>query len=1218
MLRKLLPFLLIAVFSIAAIGQDRPGELRGTVKEFKSGMTVPSANVIVKKDDQIVTGTTTDMDGQFIIKPLQPGRYTVEASFIGFATSAQTGVIVSANKVTKIDFELKEESELLGEVDVIEYVVPLIDPDKQGKTTTGEELTNLPQRDVASIASTAAGVYQQDDGSGINVRGSRGDATDIYIDGIKVRGSSQLPQTAIDQLTIITGGVPAQYGDATGGIISITTRGPSNRYFGGIELNSSEMFDDYGQNLLGLNLSGPLVRDDSGRAVLGFFLAGEAQFQRDPNPSAVGAWKVRDDVIDELNRDPLRPAAIGNGTLRNSEFLTYDDLEKSQSRLNVARQDYRISGKFDWLINDQTNLTFGGQLTYSRFNVYSYTRSLLNFNNNSEAIQNSWRVFARFQQSFADDESSSSNIKNAFYSLQVDYSRFNQTQQDEDHEDRLFNYGYVGKFDTKTANLYSYGTDTVSGYTGYLQTGFRDTIVEFTPGDLNPNTTAYTEDFYGIAGGNPDGRYENIFQIQQGGGLLNGGSPANIYSLWFNSGTQFNGYNLTDNSQFRVVGSGSADIKGHSIILGFEYEQRVDRRFGVAPVGLWGLAYQLANRHNTQLDFSNPQPVFVDGVFQDTVNYNRLYDEESQTWFSRNLYKKLGMDEQSVDFLDVHAYDPGTYDIEMFSADELLNNGNSFVSYYGYDHHGNKLEGNPTLDDFFTARDENGNFKREIPAFQPIYIAGYIQDKFYFNDLVFNVGVRVDRFDANQPVLRDMFSLFPTVSALEAKTQDSDFFLSSEIPSVIGDDYVVYVNDLQNPTQIVGYRDGMIWYDSQGNLLTDPAILAQSTSDGRIAPYLRDPNNVSTSTDLSSESFVDYEPQLNVMPRISFNFPISDEALFFAHYDILTSRPSTAVRLDPTDYLFIEATQGRVLNNPNLQPEKTIDYEVGFKQTLSTSSALTISAYYRELRDMIQVQNVLYAFPVTYLNFGNLDFGTVKGFSLSYDLRRTKNVSLNVNYTLQFADGSGSSATSGLNLISSGQPNLRTILPLSFDQRHTLVAVLDYRYGSGAAYNGPTWWGKKVFENAGANFTFRAGSGTPYTRQSNVLQAAAIGINQRPILRGQINGSRLPWQFRIDMRLNKTFDLAWGAKEEGQKQKRASLNVYLDVQNLLNTRNVIGVYRYTGNPDDDGWLSSAEAQEIIANQVNSQSYRDLYSVKVNNPANYTLPRRMRLGVQINF
>jgi len=48
------------------------------------------------------------------------------------------------------------------------------------------------------------------------------------------------------------------------------------------------------------------------------------------------------------------------------------------------------------------------------------------------------------------------------------------------------------------------------------------------------------------------------------------------------------------------------------------------------------------------------------------------------------------------------------------------------------------------------------------------------------------------------------------------------------------------------------------------------------------------------------------------------------------------------VRLDPTDYLYIQSVQGSVLNNPNLQPEKTIDYEVGFKQTLSKTSAITL------------------------------------------------------------------------------------------------------------------------------------------------------------------------------------------------------------------------------------------------------------------------------------
>ena len=55
-----------------------------------------------------------------------------------------------------------------------------------------------------------------------------------------------------------------------------------------------------------------------------------------------------------------------------------------------------------------------------------------------------------------------------------------------------------------------------------------------------------------------------------------------------------------------------------------------------------------------------------------------------------------------------------------------------------------------------------------------------------------------------------------------------------------------------------------------------------------------------------------------------------------------------------------------LLNNPNLKPEKTVDYELGFAKTLSLKSALKISAFYKELRDMIQVVNVLGAYPAQY------------------------------------------------------------------------------------------------------------------------------------------------------------------------------------------------------------------------------------------------------------
>jgi hypothetical protein len=312
-----------------------------------------------------------------------------------------------------------------------------------------------------------------------------------------------------------------------------------------------------------------------------------------------------------------------------------------------------------------------------------------------------------------------------------------------------------------------------------------------------------------------------------------------------------------------------------------------------------------------------------------------------------------------------------------------------------------------------------------------------------------------------------------------------------------------------------------------------------------------------------------------------------------------------------------------ILNNPDLKPERTTDYEFGFKQRLSRSSALSISTYYREMRDMVQIVAVTYAYPTFYKTYGNVDFGTVKGFVLSYELRRTENVRLNANYTLQFADGTGSSSSSGYNLINSGSPNLRNPIPLDFDQRHNITVSFDYRYGRGEDYNGPILFGRQVLASTGLNVVFRTGSGVPYTMQGNVTegnpttQNVVFGVSQKTSLKGDINGSRLPWQIKMDARLDKNFNLKWG-KKANQDKKFAFLNVYLLVQNLLNTANVIKVYSYTGNANDDGYLASPDVQNAIRSQLSEQSFRDYYAIKVNDPSNYSLPRRIRLGLILNF
>lgn len=489
-------------------------------------------------------------------------------------------------------------------------------------------------------------------------------------------------------------------------------------------------------------------------------------------------------------------------------------------------------------------------------------------------------------------------------------------------------------------------------------------------------------------------------------------------------------------------------------------------------------------------------------------------------------------------------------------------------------------------------------------------------DKFAFKDIVFNVGVRVDVFDANQPVLKDKYLVYTANNVSEARSMinsDPTKYANMVIPSSMGDDYVVYVDDVANPTKINGFRNGDQWYDANGIAIEDPKLIRGATG---ISPWLKDPNAAANSK-VNADAFEDYKPQINVMPRVAFSFPISDEASFFAHYDILTKRPTSGNRFNPIDYQFIES-RTNTINNPNLKPEQTIDYEIGFQQVLSKTSSLKISAFYREQRNNVQLMNVFEAYPNTYRTFGNRDFGTVKGLTVSYDLRRTGNVRMTAAYTLQFADGTGSDATSAASLLTglqtAGLPNLRSVFPYSYDQRHTFAITFDYRYGEGADYNGPMIGDAKILENTGLNLITNIYSGSPYTSQTGVTGDALITPNAAGIS-GTVNGSRLPWQYRLDLQLDRTFGIDFG--KDGKK-KSTYLNVYLRVTNLFNTMNVLGVYRATGNWNDDGYLAAAQYQSSIQNQLDEQSFRDYYTMKVANPFNISAPRTIRLGVKFDF
>jgi hypothetical protein len=1248
---------IVTFYAEAQIGQ---GAIKATITD-DSGEPLPFANVIVKQNGVQVTGGQSDFDGIVNIKPITPGTYDVEISSLGFGTRGISGVRVTTGVTTNLpkdQTKLSTSAAMLDVVEVVEYVVPLFEKGgSKQETITSKDIEKMTARSPAELAATAGGTYSSDNGSGaLNIRGQRSDANYYFIDGIKVRGSSAIPRSSIDQITVITGGLPARYGDVTGGIVSITTKGVSREYHGGVEFLSSGVklsdnsyvgIDPYGYNLAELSLSGPLLSkkdaDGNKKPLLGFFISGNYTSNLDPRPSAVGAWKIKDNVLADMKANPLRQGFADNSIIPNSDYYRLDDFERVRVRPNTNNNAVNLAGKVVVATTDNTDLTFGGSLNYSKGKNYAYERSLMDYESYPEETNLDWRVYGRFTQRFsngqADGNASASVIKNAFYSIQFDYSQEYFKRQNPDLKDDLFQYGYIGKFKTYQTRDYQLGQDSTTKIFGQVQQTFRDTLVSFEPGTSNPELARFTQRYYELNGwngfdaeGNPvydQSRVEaftNFNNIQSGGGLLNGdnlsGRSRSVYGMWIynNDVTGANdNYAESITNQIRVTGQGSADIKNHAFMIGFEYEQRIDRQYSVSPRGLWTLARLRANTHISELDKNNPN-IEYPGPF---ISYDRLNSSpgeynagdpdnpENQAFIDYNLRKTTGLDPDGVDFLDVNSIDPDLYKLEYFSADELYNAGSSYVGYYGYDPYGNRTKGTPTFDDFFTARDDYGNLTRPIAPFQPIYVAGYIEDKFEFEDLVFNIGLRVDRYDANQQVLKDPYVLFPTIKAGELEANGNFLEEGYTVPSNIGTDYVVYVDNVQNPSKLLGFRDGKTWYNAEGAELQDASSLR--VSNGRPAPLLVDKEKTN-SIDITSESFEDYKPQTNFMPRISFNFPISDVAKFFAHYDVLTQRPASNNRLDPSDYYFLQARAGSAtLDNPDLKPAKTIDYEIGFQQALTTSMALTISAFYKESRNMVAVTRVFDAYPIEYITFDNLDFSTVKGLTVAYDLRQTKNLTIRASYTLQFADGTGSSTTTGLNLARTGQGNLRAPIRMSFDQRHAIVGNFDYRYGSGKDYNGPVIADKQILKNSGANLQIRGGSGTPYNPQSNYTSSALFTNTPSPRQAGTINSASIPWTFRFDLNLDHDFSY----KKDGGK-KEYNFNVYLQIKNLLNSRNINSVYRATGNPDDDGYLNSALGIQNISQQNSPSSFEEYYTLKLWNPQNWQLPRRMRIGIRMNF
>jgi TonB-dependent Receptor Plug Domain/Carboxypeptidase regulatory-like domain len=1199
-----------------------------------TGQALPFANVVVESGNKQVAGAPTDGDGYAELKPLDPGTYNLKAVYSGYKDYVLEGVVVNQDVLAHIEIPMISVADTSIKIDIVRYRTPLVSVDtRSGGIADSEDIHHMAANDINSVASTVPGVYSSDVGGDLNVRGGRTDATLYIIDGQKVTGDQNkgaLPISLIDQISVITGGTPAKYGDATGGIVEVNTLSGADHFFGSVQGFTSNLFDSYHNNDLNWSVGGPLwSKKDSNKnkkTLIDFIFGGDYTYQRDQNPSFIQPTYVNPANLAQLEANPLTPEAGGIGFYSSADFITSSQMETQSWHLNDAGDILSLSGKLNFHVSDNVKITVGGSYQYqvgSDFNSTPYGGNVYNFQmfnyfENPQQTEITDRAFVRLTQKFNTPEGKDKNtlIKNAFYSIQAEYSH-SYTQIDNGaFGSNYFDYGYVGQFYQYYARTYT-TKDGSEGYAKYM-TGYSDSLLTFKPSNLNSVEANYTKDVYNDLGASTINTFATV---EENSGLVNGSSPSDIYSLWYNVGQPYNGYFKQDNNHFRFSADFSAEIANNSIDIGFEYEQNSINQYNLNATALWTLMRELANSQLLVAGLDTSKPILVGQGTLNTYNYNYLANTAGEPQFDKSLREKIYgttnlTSAEQTSLIQPDNYAPGFYSLNMFSASDLLNSGNSLVGYYGYNYLGNLNSTNPSIDDFFNQRDANGNLTYPTAGYQPIYMAGYIQDHFDIKSIVFDIGLRVEQFNANQYELSDPYLLFPAYTAGSQPAKNL-----GPIPSDIGSSYVVYVNNYESPSAIVGYRNGNNWYDANGNLLSDPSIIASESSGQTIQPYLKNPN-LTNPSQIGSDAFTSYSPQTEVLPRLNFSFPITDKANFFAHYDILSQRPPGVGYniFQPTDYLFLNNFIGSSISNPALNPQRTTDYELGFTQVLNQakSMALKISAFYRAMDDQVEAYRFFEAFPTTYIAYSNIDFGTVKGLSLSYDLRRIGNwsdVKFKAGYTLSFADGTGSGPNSGFNLAASGEPNLQIPQALSYDQRHTINANLDFHFSSGGNYDGPVWTthsGKNVqiLSNAGVNINFSAGSGTPYTQYAAAVQQG-IGINSRDQLIGTVNGDNLPWQNRIDAKADKMFHLSI-------KSHPCEITIYIEATNLLNTENVLGIYNFTGSPTDDGFLESSLGKQYIANQVSPQAFIAQYQVQEKKPTNFSLPRQANLGLVFNF
>lgn len=304
--------------------------------------------------------------------------------------------------------------------------------------------------------------------------------------------------------------------------------------------------------------------------------------------------------------------------------------------------------------------------------------------------------------------------------------------------------------------------------------------------------------------------------------------------------------------------------------------------------------------------------------------------------------------------------------------------------------------------------------------------------------------------------------------------------------------------------------------------------------------------------------------KISVAPRLGVAFPVTSTAGVHFAYGHFYQYPPIGDIFSNADYSVLANLQsgtssfGRVMGNPDVDAERTVQYEFGFKQAVTPDVGLDVTVFYKDIRDLRGVEFVDTYNDATYARLTNADFGNVLGFTVALDHRRLGPASLAVDYTLQTAQGNTSDPYETATRAAAGEDPRPAVAPFVWDQHHTLNATL--------AVSKPDVYS--------ASTIVRLVSGQPYTP---VLDAGFGNGLER-------NSGRKPSGVLVDIRAERVFRRGGG-----------HLTAFGRVFNLFDARFFNGtVFETTGSP----YYSRFPEADRVA---------------LEDPTRFYTPRRLELG-----